>query len=323
LAGSAVFTVTNASTLKSSIGTLGAENVDSAFGTAGVIDLSGATFDTVGELVAAVDAYTYYSCEKVFGNDATKMEAIIPIASAQGKGRWVYLWVASAASTAYLHRFAVDLGNTERPTYTIQKDGYQDNFAYPGCVVDSISLSGALKAMIEADCEVLGFDETDEEIASELSLEDVDPLMFYSGSTSFGNNDYSYIRNLSCAVANNHNPDGYGQGEIGRQYHEKGKFEVTGDMQVRLDAISYAERAKKFSGDTASASFLFIGEDLLTDIPAMMLYELPYVVMSNFEYVENNGVFDAKMSYRAVYPKGTVYGSPFVVSMVTVDAEAY
>lgn len=316
---------TTADTLAASTGALGAETADVTFGTAGVITLTELGFDTVGELVTAIDAYANYECEKVFGADSVSTGDIIAITSAQAAGRWVYLWFSTAvpAAVTYLHKFTVDLSNTERPTYSIQKDGFQDQFLYAGCVVDSFSISAALKAMVEAECEILAFSETEGQTASELSLEDVDPLIFHSGVTTFGANDYTYIRNLSLAIANNHNADGYGQGSIGRKYHEKGKFDVTGDLQVRLDATSYAERAKKFDGDIAGLSLLFTGKEIETGIPELVLIELPYCVMSNFEYVENNGTFDAKMSYRAVSPKGTVYGSPCTISILTKDTEAY
>lgn len=81
-----------AGTITSSIGAAGSEAPDANFGAAGVIDISGAAYDTVGEIVEAVDGYTDYSAELVSGLEdyscdgladqylqAKSVEAFIPI----------------------------------------------------------------------------------------------------------------------------------------------------------------------------------------------------------------------------------------------------
>ncbi|MCE5192099.1 MAG: hypothetical protein LLG08_10140 [Actinomycetia bacterium] len=54
-------------TLSSAIGAAGAEVADAAFGTAGTIDLTGATVDTIEELAAVIDGYANYTASVLYG----------------------------------------------------------------------------------------------------------------------------------------------------------------------------------------------------------------------------------------------------------------
>jgi hypothetical protein len=56
-----------AKTLSSAIGAAGAEVADAAFGTAGTITLTGATVDTIEELVAVIEAYADYTASVIYG----------------------------------------------------------------------------------------------------------------------------------------------------------------------------------------------------------------------------------------------------------------
>jgi hypothetical protein len=314
-------------TLNSKIGTLGSESNDAAFGTTGTIDLTASAFDTVTELVAAIEAYSNYECELVTGAGSVSTSEILDFTSPgnyrQAKNTWAYVWFGSSTSNVFKHEFAVDLSDTERPVYSIQKDGFQDNFLYDGCVVDRLSLSGALKAMVEADVDILGMKETGSQSASALTLEDVDPLLFWNGSTSVGGVDYPYVRNMSLEFRNNHMADGYGQGLVTRQYQQKAKFECTGELKLRLDANSFAERAKVFSNATVAVSLWLKGKVIAASIDELCIVEIPAAAVSAFKYEENNGVMDAGLSIKALSPKGTVYNDPVTVTILTLDTGAY
>lgn len=318
---------TGTNTLKSYVGTLGSESLDAGFGTAGSIDLTAAAYDTVTELVAVIEAYADYKCELVTGSGSVNTSDVIDWTSPgnyrQAKDTWAYLWFSSTTSGVYKHEFPVDLSTTERPTYSIQKDGFQDNFLYDGCVVDRLSISGALKGMVEADCDILGMKETGGQSVSVLTLADVDPLLFWNGSTSLGGNDYTYTRAFSLELKNNHMPDGYGQGLVTRQYQQKAKFEASGDITVRLDATSYAERAKIFSNTLASVSLWLKGKTIAGSVAELCIIELPKVTISTFGFVENNGVFDAKLGFKVLKPKGTLWNDPVTVTILTTDSGAY
>jgi len=318
---------TSGDTLDSDIGDFGDESGDAAFGTGGSIDLSSASFDTVGELVTAINAYTYYDCEKLFGGDAVDAADIISITSAQAKSGWVTVFFSSADSGIYLHKWEVVLANTERPVYSIQGDGIGDDYLWAGCVTDQLSISGALKAMVEAEAQVLGMTETTEDVnASVLTLEDIDPLMFADGGISIGEVEYTYIRNHSVQLLNNHNAEGYGQGSIWRQYQEKGMFAVTGSVQVKMDSDAILEKAKVDSSDLVAVYLKYRGPDddeLATDVPAMIVVELPYCSVDSFEPQENNGTIDASIGFEAVDKKGSPYNHAVTVWLLSDDSSAY
>lgn len=314
---------TSGDTLTSEIGDLGSESGDAAFGTSGDIDLTAAATDTVGELVAVINAYTYYECEKMFGADAVDAADIIDITQAQAKSGWVVVRFSSATTGIYEHRWPVVLANTERPAYSLQIDGRQDNFLYDGCVVDSLSLSAAIKAFVESEAQIMGMEETGAQVASALTLEDVDPLRFHSGAFSIGETDWTYIRNHSIAIGNGHNAEGFGKGSIYRAYHEKGMFSVTGDVQLRLDSDADALRDYINSTDLIALYFDYEGKALDANINEMIWVEMPYCSIDEYEWVENGDVIDVRIPFEVIYKKGSPYNHPFTVSMLTGDSAAY
>lgn len=310
-------------TLKSYKGALGAEVADAAFGAAGSMDLTSMPYDTVGEIVAAIDGYADYACKKIFGDDAT-VSANIVSATRQAKSKWVYLWFTGVTGGVYLHQFTPDISDTERPVYTTQADGLQSNFLRPGCVVNQLTLQAALKTTLQGEAQIMGMTETDGEGASALVLEDVDPLIFHKGDLSMGAVEYTYTRKMDLTLGNNHVGDaGYGFGSASRQAHQKGEFTGTGSLQVRLDASSYAERAKLSTGLTVALSYYFYGSDYVTGIPQLMLVELPYCTISAGSFTENNGVIDITLEIKVLNPKGTLYDAPVTISILTKDSGAY
>lgn len=311
--------------LSSSTGTKGAESPDANFGTAGIVDFDLAPYDTLGEVVDAIEGFTDYSCEKVFGEDSLDLIAnmVEHAIITQGKNMWAYIYFESSSSGYYRHLFRYSTSVDELPTYSIQIDGRQDNMAYYGMVTNSLSVSAALKGMAEADVDLLGFTEAIGQTASMLTLEDVDPLIFHKGSVSLDNQEFTDIRNISTEYNNNHNTEGYGQGSISRQYHQKGKFDSSGEMQIRLDATTYQERAKVFANSLISVSYYFYGKDYTTGIPEMMITELPYCNMQEFNFTDNNGVYDANIPFKVLYPKGVIYNNPIKVHMITPDSGEY
>ncbi len=286
-----------------------------------LVDTVHAGADSTNTITAEAVNTNYY-CEKLFGADATDAADIIDV-TLQAKGMYASLWFSSAASGIYMRQYTPDNTDTQRPTYSIQKDGFHDNFLYAGDVVDTLSLSAALKGFVEGECAVIGFSEAIGQGASGLTLEDIDPLVFYKGSFTLGNHTYTFIRNHNLAIANNHNAEGYGQGTPSRQYHQKGFFDITGDCQLRLDADSYAERAKVFDGSLVGISFYYKGKELKTDIPELMLVEIPYCSLREPDWPETNEQIDIKLGFRGNNPKGTLYNKPLTITILTDDPGAY
>jgi len=314
---------TSTDTLTSETGTKGSETGDANFGAAGDIDLTAAATDTVGELVTVIEAYDDYECEKLFGADATDAADIEDITSKQAKNGWVTVWFTSAASGVYRHLWEVVLSNTERPAYSIQVDGRQNDYVYDGCVVDRMSLSAAIRGFLEGSVTILGMEEAAAGGASSLEIEDVEAMVFSDAQFSVAASDYTFTRSIALEIMNNSNPDGYGTGSIYRQYHEKGKFAVTGTLQLRLDATSIAEKAKVEPGTMVNIFMTFDGGAFDSDINEMMGVEMPYCLLDDFEWNENGPVIDARVPFTVVKGKNSPYNAAFTVWLLTDDSAAY
>lgn len=310
-------------TITVTTGALESESADGDFGTAGVIDVSATDFDTLGELQTEIDSYTNYSAEIVMGATSVDTTSPVAITAAQGKSRWVYILFEESGSGIYAHRIPVKLDNTALPAYSVQVDGMQDNRLDAGVVVDTLSLSGSIKALLEGSVSMLGLTETGEQAASSLSLEDADPLVLYRAGIAFGGNDYSDVRNLSVELQNNSDADGYGQGSIDRSYHAKGNFAASYELDVRLNDTSYAERANKFTADVAGLSWYAVDADSAANVTGGMIYEAPYCTVDDFQMQDNNGVLRATISGGATAPKGTYYGDPVAITLITSDSAEY
>ncbi len=316
---------TAANTLAAQTGALGAEANDAAWGGGAPLDLTAAANDTVAELVAVIDAYADWACEKVFGADATPSGAIID-RTCQAHDKWVYLWFADAATSAYARHFTHDATvANERPTYAMQLDGMGDNYLYKGIVVDSLSINAVAKGLVEADAAVLGFNETGAQVASVLTLEDVSPLFFWDGSFDINGTVFPYISSISMKYDNKHTKDGYGQGAVGRVYQQRGVPTLTGEIELPLDANTYARRADLFGsiGTYCSTSFYFKGKNIYTGVPEMWLVELPFIQVTSFDWTEKNGVFFAKIGFKGIHPKAAHYDEIITMSLITADAGAY
>jgi hypothetical protein len=289
---------------------------DATYGVPGVTAVNNAGVITLTAATPGKDAITVSTGDSTFAIATTDT-------SKQAVNMWAYILFIGNTSTAFAHIFTADLGNDEKPAYSIQGDGFQDNYLRDGCCVNTFDFTAALKGFASGNVTILGLNEEGSQTESALSLEDVDPLRFWKGGFSLGAKKYNFIRDMSTNINNDNNAEGYGQGTMSRQYHEKGKIVVTGNMKVRLDADSHAERAKVFNGAKTGISFYFKGKDIETSIPEMMLTVFPYSVLSNFTHEENGPSVDAGIEYKAIKPKGTNYNDFMRILFVTRDGQLY
>ena len=321
-----ITTDVGAKTINSKIGALGAENNDAAFGTAGTITLTGAAFDTPAELVAVIEAYADYECVLVTGLGSATIASVVSGVYQAASG-WVFLFLTGTTSGAYLHTFTPNLTvDSERDTFSIQGDGLGDNYLWDGCAFDELEVSGALKAAIEAKASVLGMAETTGQVASVLTLEDRNAFIFGYGLTTLGKQVYDYCRKHSFQTKAGHNPDGYGQADLDRAYHQKGNFEVTGTMTLRLDATAQAERAKVAAGTEMKISLAYFGAEqqkIGASVAEMMIVQIPYAKLQSFKPVKNGEVIDAEVTWEGFYPPGTLYENPMTVYLITDDSAVY
>lgn len=315
-------------TIKSYIGALGSETLDTNFGTGGTITLSASGNDTLTELVALIDGYADYEAILVNGTGSGTIGSVTS-ATYQAKGKWAFLWLTGSGSGAYLHQFTPNLTlGTERDPWSIQKDGVGDNYLYAGVYMNKLSLSAALKADLEADLDVLGMTEAAGQDASALTAPAGKPYKFGAGFTSLAGTKYAETRKHAVAFSNSMSEDGYGQDSLDRSYVERGKFVIDGgEVQLRLTATSILERPKAETGQRVPMQFLYfeVENTFALGVKGCQLVELPYAEISETPKVNANGdALDMSIKFKAFNPGGaTDYEAPAIVSILTSDSAVY
>ncbi len=312
--------VVTADSITASVGDLGAEVADTNFDTDGTLSLTGLS---IAQLVTAIDGYTGYTCEKLFGADATSAATVIPITTAQAAGNVVVVYATSADSGVYLHRFASVLGNTERPTYSFQGEGMQATHdVLAGGVVDSISISADLKGRASMTANVIGTSkETDD--AMTLSLPTQKPMQFAGAEFWFGGAKHTFVKSFNLEIANNHDGDeGFGSGSLYKQDHAKGMLNVSGSLAVRTGTSSEVEYAKRLTVDKSSLFAGFQGADLATSIPEAVYISAPHLDIMDASKTDATVSIDSDFPFVAVDPDGQ-YGNYCTVDMITADSATY
>ncbi len=242
----------------------------------------------------------------------------IPSGTAQAKNRWalVYLTGAAGNSGAIL---TPDLNiNNDRPTFTMQFDGWFKNYRRSGFAVKSLKLSSAVKGFVDGSCSILGMKEEEVVTPVQIAFPQAMPFVFASGITSIGGQDYKYTRDVSLSIENNLRDDGYAQDSFDRAYHQKGLFEISGDITLRLDAetIGFREMVSNPSSNI-SALFVFRGKKTDYGLHELLVIDVPYISISSFEFADSNDVFDAKLGYKAYNPGNAgCYDAPITIGML-------
>jgi Phage tail tube protein len=310
-----------ATTITSAIGAYGAETADAAFGTAGTVTLSG--YATLSALVTYLNTGNYVCTILQGANSAsTTTPGPIAVTAIQAAGKNAYIFFKSTTSGVYLHQITPDLSQNERPSYSILKEGYGDNLLYTGNYINELSLSASLKGYLTGEATILGFSEAVGQTASGLPQPAAKSLVYQSGTITIAGVSYPFVRSFSWKATNNMFADGYGMGSLDRQYVLKSKFAVTGDMQLRLDTNAYGLRQNVFTnGASLPTSIYFSGGSLPVSMFEAMIMEMPYLQAQKYEFAENSGILDAKLSYQLFNPGG--YDGPLTISLITGDSFAY
>ncbi len=303
-------------------GVLGAEISDPSFGAAGVLGLSDAGYDSLIELVTALNGFDGYESEILFGPEGLSTSNPVAITASQGKDRQVVIFFEDETSGVYLHRIKQVVSNTERPTYTLQVDGITDNILQSGVVVDSASLSAELKGRAQVSMSLMGLTHTGGQEASDLPLPQQEPMRFFRGSSFVSGEEYTYIKSFSVDIKNNHDSDvGYGQGSLYKTEHARGEFDATGSFKVRTDAAAKAERSKVLTDGKASLLTIFKGGNYSGDIPELAIIDLPAVQYTEGEPTESGNVIDLQFTYQVIDEMS--YDPMVQIMLLTTDNGRY
>jgi hypothetical protein len=301
------------SEIQSKTGELGAEAVDSTFGTEGALTLSG----ILGDLIAQLNGLGDYSAEKLFGDDDLEVSTPIEIAATQAKGRYAVIFFGETGSGKYLHKFASVLSNMELPTYSMQFDGSGSNDLGKGGVFDSFSISADLKGRASVTFNGIFTEGEGGQTPSTVELEKVSPMKFANGKTIVSGIEHVYTKNVSAEISNNHDGDeGYGQGSLYKQSHARGMFAATGSVTLRASAITETERAKVASNDIGSLQLFFEGGE-----KEIALVDMPAVLYTEESKAEGGVAIEQSLSFEAIDQNS--YDAMVTIFMVTSDAAAY
>jgi len=169
-------------TLSSKIGAAGAEALDPAFGTAGVInllDVDGASGTTLTALQAEIDAYADYTATLV-GNGALLARHIINFNETQIKTPNVKnLYSAEAIR----HRLVPVSAGQSTPSFFFLFDRVMDIYGYTGMKMGDISLEMTPRSIITGSVTLVGQDEILKDYADAdltyptIALEDTRPFI--------------------------------------------------------------------------------------------------------------------------------------------------
>jgi len=320
--------VVTATNITSNIGAFGAETADNGsgiagFGISGVITL--ATYSTIGALVTYINTLTNYKAVLITGASGASSTTPGPVAitKTQAANRPAIITFQSTTTLDYAHTFTPDLSVNERPSLSIQKEGFQDNMLYGGVYANSLTMQGATKGFVQMAFDLIGMNETIGQTAiAGVSIPSNGDLVTQAGSFYFDKTAYSTVKDFSFKSANNLISDGYGMGSIDRAYVQKGLYEATGDFTVQLTAGSYAERAGLISMTQFSMQIILQGASLGNSLLETMIIDLPTVQVEDFQYTNNSSVLFAKILYR-VFNQPSQYDAPVTVTIINTDTALY
>lgn len=310
--------VVTTDSITASKGSLGSEVADAAFGTAGTLSLSALT---ISELVTTVNAYTDYTCSKLFGSDATLATALA-ISAAQIANRSVAVYMTSTDSGVYLHRHTPVLTSAERPTLSLQADGTGATFDIcSGAVVDKLAFSADLKGRATVTASLIATAKSTG-TESNVALPSNKQLKFSGAHINMAGVDQTFVKSLSVSMENNHDGDeGFGAGSLYKYDHAKGKFAVTGSAAIRTSASTEVEYAKRLTETGSSILALFQGENLATDIPEMVLIDIPHIDIMDATKSASDTNIDTEFKWEAI--DANSYDQFATVDMLTKDATKY
>jgi hypothetical protein len=313
--------VVAADSITATKGVLGSEVADTDFGTAGAIDLTATGFDTIAELVTAINAYTDYSCSKLFGADSATTTAYA-IAAAQISTKSLVIYFTSATSGVYLHRHTPVMTSAERPTVSLQADNTGLTFDIcSGAVVDSLAFSADLKGQVGLTASMIATAKSTG-TESTVALPTTKQLKFSGAHISMAGVDQTFVKSLAITVANNHDGDeGFGAGSLYKIDHAKGKFAVSGTAKVRTTATTEVEYAKRLTESQSSLLAIFTGEALAADIPEMVLVSVPAIDIMDATKDSSDAALDTSLTWEGIDTNS--YDQPLVIDMLTKDATKY
>lgn len=94
-------------------------------------------------------------------------------------------------------------------------------------------------------------------------------------------------------------------------------------MSIRYDSDIFGFRTNVFDDAVVGISLYFkANSDFDTDIPQLLLIDIPYAQLKRLSEEDNSGIMDVALEILATNPDGA-YSDPITVYMITDDSGAY
>lgn len=289
--------VIDASTIKSYIGTKGAETLDNTFGSSGTLTLSG----TVASVMAAINGYDDYEAALLTGDSTAAATAAAITGTHQAKGHCVPIFIGSSTSGIYVTAFRPNYTEGENSTVSLQTEGTGKTEMAVGGAVDSVAISASLKSKVTAQWELKltkWNTATLSETILKLDENDLDPMKFQGGKTIIGGKVYDYIKSVSVNLSNNIADDeGWSQGSLYKGKHFRGTFAVGGSISMTVDSDAETQRAKVASDDEVAIQLVYAGRDIGAGCKTMSIIDMPTCQYSGFSKSAGSSAVEMSLEF--------------------------
>jgi hypothetical protein len=268
---------------------------DTAFCTTGTMSLVDANYNTVLEVVAAINSYTGYDCV-MFGT-GTEASSSIPafavtnLNTATTNVPLILQSSIAASTTAKTHNLT--LGTTNNlPAFTIrakQDLGTNQSINFEGCKFSNFSMTLEPQGLLKTTFAVTGKNETTGQTDLSLAVSKTKPMTVSNARMIFIDNagnivQSSEVKSLSITV----NPKLHDSKSIQTMYIEEPdyqNYEIKLAFSVANNSVNFQLRSK-WQASTKIRCYVYIGGieevDTTNDIVYSIFYEFPEVILSNY-----------------------------------------
>lgn len=292
-------------TITAKIGSFGGEEIDTHFGTSGVLTLAS---QTVTGLVTAINAFTDYEAVLTNGLGTASVSSFVNVGTRQAAGAACPVILGASQSDMYVTIFKPNYTDGENVTASLLTEGVGDNVLGIGCAVDSAEFSAEMKGKATVKYTMKALKALAAQAASGLSLteSDLNPMKFNDGQTFISGIKFSYVKSHSLTVSNNISDDeGWAQGSLYKNEHNQGKFQVTGTITLKLtpstDEASSEKEAKKIASDLESSLLLeYLGREISASHKEECIIDLPKVQYTGGSKSAGTNNLEQSLEFTAV-----------------------
>jgi hypothetical protein len=269
---------------------------DANFGTAGDLDISGATVDTIAELVAVVGAYTGYDAV-YFGSGSVASTTIVDFTATSTRandeilGAMLMRATVPAATLSKTHTLTPALAAAEIPSYSITVNralGTNASVGFTGCKFSSATIAATAGELVKINLPVIAQKEETGKTDISLTLPDQRPYIASKMKIVIIDNangtiyDMTDITDISIAINTNIDQTKV----VGSEYiieptRQKASMDIS--FTALNTTTSYALRGS-YTGGTSVQMFIYFlsAESIESGVPYSIMMRFPAVQLTEY-----------------------------------------